>query len=348
MGISLCVIARDEEKNIEKCLSSVQGLVNEIIFVDTGSKDKTISIAKKFTGKIFNFTWTDNFSDAKNFALSKATGDWILFLDADETISESDHQKIENLTKTGFLGFSFIQRNYTNETGGFELTSTKNDSYQESKSAFGYVPRKMVRFFKNLPGIKFEGAIHENIAESILKLGKIKDTNIPIHHFARSTKEKIKKYIELEKRNLKDDFYSYCKLGSQLHTLGEIPEAIIYLKKSISKNPDFPYSWLELGAIMLELGSLKEAEKALQEAEHLTNSPMLYNYLGILYSMQGKYEEAITYLKKAISLLPNNPDFHFNLGSAYLNTGEKNQAYTEMKKAISLNPEYSKRVKFSS
>jgi len=349
MGISLCVIAKNEEANIENCLQSVKGLVDEIVFVDTGSTDKTAEIAKKFTGKIFNFKWNDNFSDAKNFALNHATNEWILFLDADETIASSDYGRIRDLTKkTEFLGFSLIQRNYTNNIGEFGWVSGKDDSYDESKKAFGYVPRAMVRLFRNDLRIGFEGAVHENIGNSILKIGKIFDTDIPIHHFGtlKETPEKIRRYIELEKKNLKDDFFQYCKIGIQLHSIQENDEAVEFLKKSIEKNQEFPFSFLELGVIMLEKRNLEEAKRFLHKAESLIEHPMINNYLGVLYGLLGDYQKSVDYLKKAIALLPNNADFHYNLGFAYAKAGMSNDAYAEMKKAVELNPEYKKLVEF--
>lgn len=349
MGISVCIIAKNEEQNIERCLESVKGLADEIIFVDTGSTDKTIEIARKFTDKIFHFKWNDNHSDAKNFALSHATKEWILSLDADETISPKDYERIRELTKKSeFVGFSLIQRNYTNRIGEFGWVSSRNDSYEESKKAFGYVPRKMVRLFKNDPRIRFEGVVHDNVGNSILKIGKICDTAIPIHHFGtlNPSAEKIKKYIEIEKKSLKGDFFQDCQIGIQLHSIGENDEAVEFLKKSISRNPAFPFSYLELGIIMLEKRNLEEAKKLLHKAESLAEHPMIYDYIGVLYGLLEDYEKSIAYLKKAISMLPENADFHYNLGFAYAKAGMQNEAVKEMKIAVTLNPEYKKMVEF--
>ncbi len=123
--ISLCMIVKNEEENIEHCLSSIQGLVDEIIIIDTGSTDGTKEIAKKFGAKVFDFKWNNNFSDARNFSLSKATGDWIFILDADEVISPSDHEKIKNLIRKPLdvsTAYSFITRNYIMELNNIDWT----------------------------------------------------------------------------------------------------------------------------------------------------------------------------------------------------------------------------------
>jgi glycosyltransferase involved in cell wall biosynthesis len=92
--ISACMIAKNEENNIQRCIESYYNIVNEIIVVDTGSTDKTVEIAKKFGAKVIHFEWQDDFSAAKNRALEEATGDWILFLDADEFFYEDCQENI--------------------------------------------------------------------------------------------------------------------------------------------------------------------------------------------------------------------------------------------------------------
>lgn len=92
--ISVAMIVKNEESCLENCLKSIQG-VDEIIIVDTGSKDRTIEIAKKYTDKIYKFKWEDSFCKARNYALSKCSGDWILSIDADEELDNIDKLKEE-------------------------------------------------------------------------------------------------------------------------------------------------------------------------------------------------------------------------------------------------------------
>ena len=84
--VSVCMITKDEERYLEKCLQSVYGFVDEIVVVDTGSKDRTVEIARSFGLEVFNFTWSDDFASARNAALDLASSDWILSLDADEWV----------------------------------------------------------------------------------------------------------------------------------------------------------------------------------------------------------------------------------------------------------------------
>lgn len=95
--IALCMIVKNEEKTLERCLKSVKNIVDEFIIVDTGSSDETKNIAKKYTDNIYDFKWIDDFSAARNFAFSKASKDYILWLDADDTILPQDAEKFKNL-----------------------------------------------------------------------------------------------------------------------------------------------------------------------------------------------------------------------------------------------------------
>lgn len=100
ISISLCMIVKDEEQNIARCLSSVKDIADEIIVVDTGSTDKTKEVVSQFTNKIYDFEWIDDFSAARNFSFSKATMDYILWLDADDVIMPNDQQKLMRLKQT--------------------------------------------------------------------------------------------------------------------------------------------------------------------------------------------------------------------------------------------------------
>jgi glycosyltransferase involved in cell wall biosynthesis len=98
--ISLCLIVRDEEESLGRCLSSVQEIADEIIVVDTGSTDRTKEIARQFTPNVYDFTWVDHFAAARNFAFSKATQEYILWLDADDVLEEPDRFKFIELKRT--------------------------------------------------------------------------------------------------------------------------------------------------------------------------------------------------------------------------------------------------------
>ena len=100
--ISLCMIVKNEEEVLDRCLSSIADLMDEIIIVDTGSTDRTKEIARRYTSKIYDFTWTGNFADARNYSFSKASAQYIYCADADEVLDAENHAKFR-LLKKGLL-----------------------------------------------------------------------------------------------------------------------------------------------------------------------------------------------------------------------------------------------------
>lgn len=93
--LSVCMIVKNEEKVLKRCLESIKNIADEIIIVDTGSTDNTKSIALEYTEKIYDYKWIDNFSDARNFSFSKASSDYIMWVDADDIIEEKTQDKIK-------------------------------------------------------------------------------------------------------------------------------------------------------------------------------------------------------------------------------------------------------------
>ncbi|MEN3009334.1 glycosyltransferase family 2 protein [Pseudothermotoga sp.] len=90
------MIVKDEENNLPRCLESIKDFVDEIIIVDTGSKDRTVEIARRYTDKIYFFQWNNDFSAARNFSLKFPTGEWVLIIDADEEATEEMKNGLRN------------------------------------------------------------------------------------------------------------------------------------------------------------------------------------------------------------------------------------------------------------
>ena len=346
------MITKDEENFIAQCLVSVKSIVDEIIVVDTGSTDKPKEVAKKFDAKIFDFKWADDFSAARNESLKHATKDWILVLDADESIAEEDLPRLKELINDDCVGYYFTIRTYTNDSTAAGWVSYKGENYEESKCASGYFTTRLIRLFRNHKSVKFDGVIHESVINSIRGLGKIKESPIPIHHFGRLKQEKsdLKKqlYQKLSqiKKDNKNDFHSYSQLGIQAQENGNYEDAIGLFKKSIELNDKYFKSWLNFGACCLKLNKLDEAEYALKQASALNPSDYsAHNNLGIAYSRLNKPKIAINEFVTALSLNPKSASTYFNLGLAYDSLGLKDKAYDSFKKAIELNPNYKKKIK---
>ena len=343
------MIVKDEEEVLEQCLNSVKDLVDEIIIVDTGSKDKTTEIAKKFNAKIYYYINPEfDFSEARNLSLEKATGDWILCLDADETISQKDLEKIKQAIQTENEAFVLRVRTYINDSKATNWQSSKDDPYEENKKTTGWYPVDIIRLFKNKPQYRFKGKIHELIDDSIPK-DKLSSLDVPIHHFGRlktNINKKSELYTELgkEKIDQEKDYHSYYQLGIQLQEDGNNEKAAELFKKSIELNPNYFESWLNYGAVLLNLRKIDESVKATLKALKIQKNDTAYNNLGIALGLAGKYKEAVICFNKALKQNPNNAGSFFNLGLTFDKINKKDLASKCFQKAIELNPEYKKKV----
>lgn len=163
ISISLCMIVKNEEDTIERCLASVTGVVDEIILVDTGSTDRTRQFAAKFTDQVLDFPWIDDFSAARNFAYSHATKDYILWLDADDIVLPEDAEKLKKLKSTMPNDVDAVMMRY-------------NTAFDENgKATFSYFRE---RLSKRERGFRWVEPVHEYLAVS----GKRINAEICITH----------------------------------------------------------------------------------------------------------------------------------------------------------------------
>jgi len=149
--LSQCMIVKNEEKNVKRALSWAKGIAFEQIVVDTGSTDRTVEIAEHMGAKIFHFTWIDDFSAAKNYAIEKASGDWIAFLDADEYIS----------AKHARLIIPLIEK-CINLYGNNVVALTSQWAQLKDDGNISQIDRQQ-RIFINHPEVRYERPIHETL-----------------------------------------------------------------------------------------------------------------------------------------------------------------------------------------
>ena len=152
--LSQCMIVKNEEENIKKALSWAKDIAFEQIVVDTGSTDRTVEIAKEMGAKVYYFEWINDFSAAKNFAIEQAKGDWIAFLDADEYINEKETRYLLRLLEK--LQQPDINNKYANIVRLPIVNINDNGKVIST--------HLQQRVFRNIPGIRYEGRIHENIS----------------------------------------------------------------------------------------------------------------------------------------------------------------------------------------
>ena len=168
--ISLCMIVKNEEIHIARCLESIAELVEEIIVIDTGSTDRTAEIASTYTSNVYSYPWKDDFSDARNYSFSKASMDYCMWMDADDILEETEKEKFLQLKQTLTPDTDIVMMKY-------------NTSFDEAgRPSFSYFRE---RWIKNSSRYRWIGAIHEVIPPS----GRVVYSDIAISHKKMNAKD---------------------------------------------------------------------------------------------------------------------------------------------------------------
>jgi len=338
------MIAKDEEKWLEQCLNSVKEIVDEIIIVDTGSTDKTKEIAKKFNAKVIDFKWVDDFSAARNESIKHATKDWILVLDADETLDKDGLEAVKELVNGKENdAFLFLQKNYTNDSkiAGFVDEEHKNGN----KAYSGWYGSFIARLFRNKKGYEFHGTVHELVEPSIEgKNGKIAAADVKIHHYGNANPDIAKKkrefYLELCKKKMKQkpEASSYYELGILYRENNDFEDSIKSFKKSIELDPKQSMALYELGIIYEKQNNFDEAIKNYTESLRIKENSEAFQNLGVCYLKKGMLKESYASLVKAMLLNPNKYTIYNNLGAVLERSGNYESAVQMLEIAVKLNP----------
>lgn len=314
--ISVCIIAKNEEKHIETCLKALKPYPYEIVLADTGSTDRTLEIASKYTDKIFHFDWTGDFSAAKNFAVRQASHDWILSIDCDEFLESIDMKNLSRLmTQQPESAGRILIRNRITENG--------QTSYENVRVS---------RFF-NRNYFHFEGAIHEQIEripDSVNNLSSDNSTDNPsagylpkriynapitILHVGYDGSEE-----EMRAKSLRN----ISLLEQELAAAG--PDAYLYyqLGQSCMKLKDYEkaYEWFDAGLSM-------DVEPALDYVQAMVES---YGYC--LLDLK-RFGDALQ-LANIYDVFAVRADFVFLMGLIYMNNGLLAEAIVEFQKCTTM------------
>lgn len=306
--LSLCLIAKNEEKSIGHCLDSFKDYVVEMIVVDTGSTDRTVEIAREHGAEVRFFPWIGDFAAARNVSIENAKGDWILRSDADEWAEPSEIIKLVNAAASGVADL-------------FYCKTVSSDLYASDQNAYGI---ENLRLFRNHLGLKFEHAIHETVTTNVAQRLGLKSavTNIVFLHSGYDVAETdMEAKIE---RNLK-----ICDLALQRDPndrfMRMMRGVILYRKDHEKGSADmdiactdlpqdfFPSKYLELSYIFLiqYYAHLQDKEKVAHYIdEALTDfslDALMLQYLGekLLYAL-GDAGYAINVLNRALTCNPSD------------------------------------------
>ncbi len=226
LKLSLCMIVRDEEEMLPRCLEAVSDAVDEVVIVDTGSTDATVEIARSFGARVISHPWTGSFAEARNVSFDAAGGDWLMYLDADEVLVREDAALLRSLTgRTWREAFYLAETNYTGE---------RDDGTAVTHNA--------MRIFRNRPEYRFEGRVHEQIADRLPAFlpERLETTGVRIEHYGylgavRDRREKSRRNIELLRLQQAEGpatAFLHYNLGSEYAAVEDAPAALAEFERS--------------------------------------------------------------------------------------------------------------------
>lgn len=307
--LSICMIVKDEEKNLPRCLDSlltvIEQIESELIVVDTGSTDNTVEIAQKYTKNVYRHEWNDSFSDMRNISIAYAKGEWILIIDADEEL-ENPEDLIALLKDKGLNKINTIR---------FQV---KNLTAEYNKKV--YIILVSERIFKNDGQFMYRGTVHN---QPLFKHPALY-TKITLIHYG---------YIAQDKELMERKF----------ERTGEM------LKNELKKDPDNIYYRFQLArtyALHKEINNaLEEIRLAYSLLERNFANELLHKYYVIgeyakICFNTKRYEETINTCKKGMNIKPDYIDWYFFMGLSYFSINMEQEGYEALKKYFEIYEKY--------
>jgi tetratricopeptide (TPR) repeat protein len=305
--LSLCMIVKNEERFLRNCLESVKDIVDEMVIVDTGSTDSTLDIAREYGAKIIPHVWKDDFSEARNVSLDQATGDWALWMDADE---ELDPETKDSVLKT--------IRSAPAEVGAYIVMFRNWLSKAERDPNSEMAVHHACRLFRRLPGVRFQGRIHEQNLPSLRALGYtfLDTSEIIIDHFGyageiMSLRDKHARFIRMLKREVEEcpdpafRVFHEFNLGNAYYTAGDMENAARHLgiaAEDADIHEEYTASiFTELATALHRLGRAQEGLQVCSKADQIGLKQAGVEFArGYCLLHQERYQEAEAAFQTAI------------------------------------------------
>lgn len=345
------MIVKNEETRLARCLESVREVVDEMIVLDTGSSDRTISIAKEFGAIVQSFEWCNDFSAARNESLNYVNGDWVLVLDADEVLASA----IVPALKQAIQSEQHLVLNLLREEVG------------AAQSPYSMLSR----LFRKHPDIHFTRPYHAMIDDSVMALLQKEPhwqigylPNVAILHegyqsnliAARDKFNKAQKTMEGFLAQHPNDPYVCSKLGALYVQLGETAKGLELLRRGLrsihaNANTNATNDMLTLYELHYHLGSvyseLQDLDKAEQHYQAAIQQPIpvqlklgAINNLGNVLKDRQNLSGAKSLYEQALQIDPNFAIAHYNLGMTLKAMGQLGEAVVHYQNAIALKPDY--------
>jgi tetratricopeptide (TPR) repeat protein len=346
--VSLSMIVKDEEHNLPACLDSVRDLVDEVVIADTGSVDRTREVAARYGARVVDFPWIDSFAAARNESLRHATGDYVLWLDADDQLDEPNRQRLLALL-TGLSGdnVAWVMKCLCLTADGGPGTIVDH-----------------VRLFPNHPAVRWEHRVHEQVLPALRRHGcAVRWSDVVIHHTGyrdpalRGQKlERDLRLLHLEDADRPDHPFTLFNLGSIHAELGRPEQALPLLRRSLERSAPRDSIVRKLYALIVQChrarGQAGEALAAVREGrEGYPDDPELLFAEGVLLHERGDLPGATACFER---VLGSRPGEHFasvdagltgykaryNLGLVYARQGRRAEAETLWRQAVAERPDF--------
>lgn len=297
--LSLCLICRDNERTIRPCLESIRPWVDEMVVVDTGSRDQTLRIAEELGARLFHFEWRDDFAAARNESLRHARGEWLFWMDSDDAISADSGRKLRDLA----------YGRHTPQTFGYVMQVECPGEREGDLTVVEHV-----KMFRNHPAIRFEFRVHEQVLPSIRRLGgDVQWTDISVVHYgADHTLEGRRRKYERDLRILAEELrirsehpFVLFNLGMTHADMEDHEAAIDYLSRCVAvSNSDESHLRKAYALLVSSLERCERTEDAQEvcrrglslfpgDAELLFRSAMLQHSTGKLEEAEATYLELL-------------------------------------------------------
>lgn len=340
MNLSVCIIAKDEEKHIENCLRSLVDKHVQIIVVDTGSQDDTKNIALKYTSCVYDYQWNDDFGAAKQFAVSKADNDNILILDCDEYLQGEEPVLIE---------LCDMLNKYPYKVGRIKCINILNMNNIKQDKSWEWISRAFNRKFCTI-----YGKIHEQIISNSGEAVETFLSGIIINHMGyclndEERKAKAERNIKLlvnrldELKTMSEESeeqeipYILYQLGKSYYMEKEYVKACDYFSKGLSYDLDTKLEYVidmveTYGYAMLNSGAEKEAMSFVNIYDEFGDSADFKFLMGLIYMKNGLFDNAVKEFKKAVLYEDckvegvNSYQAYYNIGVIYECMGYRDKA----------------------
>ena len=281
-SISLCMIMRDNAKTLPRCLSSVKGLIDETIIVDTGSVDDSVQLAKDAGCVVLHDAWQDDFSRPRNISIDHATKQWILIMDPDEVILRKDHEAVRLLTRSNkILAWRLTTRNYSKSNSEVGFRTLIGD-IDPGSGCPGFVPSTKTRLFKRGHHLRFKGCWHELLDWKIIRDNvPVATCPIPVHHWGH----------EISQGSIKEKTLFYLRMG----------------EKKVKEWPSNGQAWWELAVAQAIVAQRGAAARSVAQAFRLGFGAQSQYFLlsRLLRLLDRKVESDLAFQKGVCKLYPN-------------------------------------------